>query len=227
MIAHLKGKLTEKNLEGLVVDVGGVGFGVLVSAVTLGKLPRQGEPCFLYVHTNLHDRGIDLFGFYDALERRVFRLLIGIPGIGPRVALGILSAVEVPDLMEAVRCEDVKRLTMIPGIGKKTAQRLVVELQEKLAKISFARPEALSKGDGALPEDDSAPIEVGALTTSKDKIYRDVHSALCNMGYKVSQVDKVIMELRKKDLSDELKLEDALKAALKLLHRVPDRRTGA
>ncbi len=215
MIARLEGKLVEKNPEGLILDVGGVGFCVFVSAMTFSKLPKEGESCLLHVHTNLHERGIDLFGFYDGLERRIFRMLIGIPGIGPRVALGILSAVEVPALMDAVRCEDLNRLTMIPGVGRKTAQRLVVELQGKLKKVSFAGT-GLSSG---------GPVLDGA-EDSTVRVFADVHSALCNMGYKTSHVDKIIKELRDGQDGEKLKLEDALMKGLKLLHRAVDRKSA-
>lgn len=214
MIARLEGKLAEKNPEGLILDVGGVGFYVLVSAMTFSKLPREGESCLLHVHTNMHERGIDLFGFHDQLERRVFRMLIGIPGIGPRVALGILSAVEVPALMDAVRGEDLNRLTMIPGVGRKTAQRLVVELQGKLKKFSVAGTEQRSAGEG-----------VDGVKDSAGRVYADVHSALCNMGYKASHVDKIIKELRDGQDGENLKLEDALMAGLKLLHRAVERKS--
>jgi Holliday junction DNA helicase RuvA len=228
MIAHLRGKLAAKSLEEVVVETGGVGYSVLVSATTLAKLPRQGEQAFIYVHTHNHERGLDLFGFHSTQERAVFRLLVSISGVGPRLALSILSAADVSDLADAVAAEDVRRLTRIPGVGKKTAGRMLVELKESLPKLGVA-----GAGGGRTAGSGSVAAVVGmeaAATAAAGAISADgggpealrqrlasVHAALCNMGYKPAVVDRAIRELRRDKASPERSLEELLKSALKLL----------
>jgi Holliday junction DNA helicase RuvA len=218
MIAHLRGNLAVKSLEQVIVDVGGVGYSVVVSATTLAKLPKQGEQAFLHIHTHNHERGMDLFGFHSTGERSVFRLLLGITGVGPRLAIGILSAVEVDELVGAVASEDVRRLTRIPGVGKKTAQRMLVELRESLSKLDIGvQPAPVGAAAGQPAPAGGAG---GGSTTGEISLRArldNVHSALCNMGYKPGVVDKAMRELRGKKGAGDRSLEELLKDALKLL----------
>lgn len=162
MIAHLTGLLRQKTLETCVVDVGGVGYEVFVPLTTLSQLPQEGERVSLFVHTAVREDAISLYGFASARERTAFRLLISVSGVGPKLALSILS-IAADDLVRAISSGDLSRLSSIPGIGKKTAERLVLELKDKIAKtftVSPASAEAAAEGED------------------------DLISALINLGYK-------------------------------------------
>ena len=139
MIARLAGKVAEKGADHVVLDVGGVGYLVHLSAVTLASLPPQGGEAALRTFTNVRQDAIELYGFATEEEEAVFRALIDVKGVGPRAAQNILSGIDARELAQAVAGGDVARLTKVPGIGKKTAERLVVELKEKLA-LSRAPP---------------------------------------------------------------------------------------
>ncbi len=156
MIGSLMGKLALKRSEDIVVEVGGVGYEVTVGANTLSDLPEEGKGVFLFVHTHVRDDVLQLFGFATDDERRIFRTLLGISGIGPRVALNIVSSISHEEFLRAVEAEDIAQLTRIPGLGKKTAHRLVLELRGKLP-----RREAL-----------------------RDRVFDDALSALVNLGYR-------------------------------------------
>jgi Holliday junction DNA helicase RuvA len=143
VIAHLEGTLAEKRDGEVIVDVGGVGYRVHVSSACLAALPARGERVRLRTHTHVREDALDLYGFQDEEEESVFRELIGVKNVGPRAAQNILSGIEARQLAAAVVSGDVARLTQVPGVGKKTAERLVVELKEKLAALArTASPEA-------------------------------------------------------------------------------------
>lgn len=139
MIARLRGWLRECSPEEVVVDVGGVGYQLFVSAQTLATLPAEGEEVELLTVTHLREDALQLFGFAEAAERRLFQMLQSVSGIGPRLALGILSGMPVGELREAIRRRDLVRLTRIPGVGKKIAERLSVELADKLLALPEER----------------------------------------------------------------------------------------
>jgi Holliday junction DNA helicase RuvA len=157
VIAHLRGKLIEKEPARLIVDVNGVGYDVFVPLNTFSAMPERGAEVSLDIHTHVREDVIGLYGFSSRQERKVFERLIGISGIGPRLAVTILSGGTVEDLVNAIRKGDLGRLTSIPGVGKKTAERIVVELRDKLQDFSEAAP--------------------------KPEVERDVLSALENLGY--------------------------------------------
>jgi Holliday junction DNA helicase RuvA len=136
VIAHLEGTLAEKRDGEVVVDVGGVGYRVHVSSACLAALPPRGERVRLRTYTHVREDALDLYGFQDEEEESVFRELIGVKSVGPRAAQNILSGIQARDLAAAVVSGDVARLTQVPGVGKKTAERLVVELKEKLAALA-------------------------------------------------------------------------------------------
>jgi Holliday junction DNA helicase RuvA len=195
VIARLSGKVAEKGADHAVLDVGGVGYLVHLSAVTLAQLPPQGQATTLRTFTNVRQDAIELFGFATEDEEAVFRALIDVKGVGPRAAQNILSGIEAKDLAAAIAQGDVARLTKVPGIGKKTAERLVVELREKLALLARAAGPARSAvGDGPLEQ---------------------LRQALVNLGYKAPQADAAADRLRP-DAAGK-KLDDLLRDALKLL----------
>jgi len=146
MIARLWGRLRERGSEDLVVDVGGVGYHVYVSTQTLAVLPAEGAEVDLFTVTHVREDALQLFGFADPGERALFQLLQTVSGIGPRLALNILSGMAAAELREAIRRRDLVRLTRIPGVGKKTAERMSVELADKLALLPQAPP---ARRDGA------------------------------------------------------------------------------
>lgn len=195
MIARLSGIVAEKGADHAIVDVGGVGYRVHLSAVSLAALPPQGGAATLRTYTNVRQDAIDLYGFANEEEESVFRALIDVKGVGPRAAQNILSGIQPRDLAQAVAQGDVARLTRVPGVGKKTAERLVVELKEKLAVLARAAgPARAAPGAGALEQ---------------------LRTALLNLGYKQPQADSAVDALR--EGAEGRKLDDLVREALKLL----------
>jgi Holliday junction DNA helicase RuvA len=187
MIATLTGTLQSKTPEAVVVDVRGVGYEVRVPISTLADLPSVGESVMLYIHTHVREDAIQLFGFRNPGEKRVFITLLGISGIGPKVALNILSGIAYEDFLNAVESEEISILTKIPGLGKKTAHRIILELRGKL------------------------PREVEPAGGS---VHNDALSALMNLGYKRADATDAIELARKSGVSE---LESILREALKSL----------
>jgi Holliday junction DNA helicase RuvA len=173
MIARLTGILEEKFPEQLIIDVQGVGYEVFVSLQTFYRLPALHEQVSLHVYTHLREDALQLYGFLEEKEKASFLLLKGVTGIGPRLALNILSGIPVDELENALRASDVNRLVAVPGVGKKTAERLIVELREKVG--------ALENGYSGLPGQDT-PLSAEAI------------SALVNLGYRQVQAEKAVRE---------------------------------
>lgn len=171
MIARLTGVLAEKMPEQLIIDTNGVGYQVFVSLQTFYRLPALHERVSLHIYTHLREDALQLFGFLDEKERASFLLLKGVAGIGPRLALNILSGIPVDELESALRARDVTRLLAVPGVGKKTAERLVVELREKVGAVD----------DGYVGQD-GAPTPLAA----------EASSALVNLGYRRAEAEKAI-----------------------------------
>src|SRR5271156_4825896 len=162
MIAHLRGRLLSKHPNQAVVETGGVGYDVTITVPTFSDLPALGSEVALHIHTHVREDLIALYGFLRPAEKQLFEKLITVSGIGPKLAVTILSGMVADDLARAIRGNDVARLTRIPGIGKKTAERMVLELRDKL-------PEGAGASEPAVP----------ALSAMED----DVLSALVNLGY--------------------------------------------
>ena len=200
MIAALEGRLTEKHPSRIVVDVQGVGYEVHVPLSTFYELGEPGSDVSLRIHTHVREETLALFGFASTLELQLFERLISVNGIGPRLALTALSGIEPPELVRSVRQGDVARLTGIPGVGKKTAERMVVELRDNLPNIASADtvPASLIKGEA-------------------DDLRGDVLSALLNLGYHRQLAEKAINAALKG--SDDLVFEDVLRQALRELAR--------
>ena len=194
MIARLAGTVAEKGEDTAVIDVQGVGYLVHLSAATLLALPARDQPVALRIITHVREVALDLFGFATAEEEDVFRALVQVKGVGPRAAQNILSGIEPRDLAQAVAQGDVARLTKVPGIGKKTAERLVVELKDKLL--------ALARAAGPGPASAGGVVEQLAV-------------ALVNLGYKPAQAEQVAESMRGK--ADGLGLDQLLREALKAM----------
>src|SRR6202162_3046129 len=148
MIGRLTGRLAEKSPDLVVLDVGGFGYLVHIPLSTFYELPESENPASLWIHTHVREDALALYGFLTERERSLFLLLLGVTGIGPRVALPILSGIPPVELIEALRKQDVRRLVAIPGVGKKTAERMVLELAEKSSKFA-AEPEAATPAPGS------------------------------------------------------------------------------
>jgi holliday junction DNA helicase RuvA len=198
MIGWLRGRLIRDDLLGqALIDVGGVGYEVSVPAGTLARARSVDGEIELFVHTHVREDSLDLFAFADEIDRRVFRQLIGVPNIGPRTALGVMSALPVSDLARAVRDADHVGLARVPGIGKKTAERLVLELKGKL----------VVEGEGTSPG--------GQPATNGDARAR-LLSALTNMGYRAGEAERAVASLAASlgDEVDRTPLGELLKQAL-------------
>jgi Holliday junction DNA helicase RuvA len=193
MIARLTGRLALKSPETLIVDVHGVGYRVLVSLTAFGVLPAEGAEVTLGIHTHLRENALELFGFASAAEQALFGALITVSGIGPRMALNILSGLPAEQLSEALASGNVARLVAIPGIGKRTAERLVVELQDRVKKLVLA-----PSGD-----------QVTAETSDAEAV-----SALVNLGYRAPDAERAV---RAAIATGARELADVIRKALQKL----------
>ena len=171
MIAHLKGVLFKKTTQSIIIDVGGVGYEVSVPLSTFYSLPEIDESVSLQIHTHVKDDSLTLFGFNTSLEKSLFLMLVSVSGIGPKLSVNILSGMGPQDLLEAIANGDALRLQAIPGIGKKTAERIALELKDRASKVLGEvdiSPAPLSRGKDRLTIDDalSALINLGYSTKS-------------------------------------------------------------
>jgi Holliday junction DNA helicase RuvA len=189
MIARLAGLLFEKSTEALVVDVRGVGYRVQVSLHAFAALPQEGQPIELAVHTHLRENALELFGFIDPQEKNLFGALLGVSGVGPRMALNILSGIPAADLIDALAEGDVARLVSVPGIGKRTAERLVVELHDRVRHLHLGG--------------ERDPMGGGAL-----RLEEEATSALTNLGYRRGDAQRAVREAMgeaKTDIADVIR----------------------
>jgi len=199
MIAFLRGRVLDKHPNRIVMDVNGVGYELYVPLSTFYDVGDVGADLALRVHTHVREDALQLFGFLTALEQQLFERLIAISGIGPKLAIAVLSGIESRELVASVRRADVARLTRIPGIGKKTAERIVLELKDRLADVASA--------------DAGATMEAASV----DRLRDDLVSALENLGYHRPLAEKAADAARARDGSAAF--EDALKSALRELMR--------
>jgi len=195
MISYLKGNLIHKSPGQVTIDIGGVGYCALIPLSTYFKLGQPNEPVELFIYTHLTDNSLSLYGFYTEDEREIFMKLISISGIGPKLALNTLSGIGPTDLKEAVKRSDVARISLIPGIGKKTALRIALELQEKIEK------------------------KERILATKDSKEKEDLISALTNLGFKRREVEITINETIK-SFSSEEGFEKLLRECLKRMAKI-------
>ncbi len=198
MIAYLEGKLTRRRPDDLIVSVGGVGYRVVVPLSTYSALPADGEIASLFIHTHVREDILALYGFATEMERDVFEALITVSGIGPRLATNILSGVDAPDLLQVIAERDLQRLQSIPGVGRKTAERIAVELAERARR--------LSAGVARDPE-------AGRLDA-------DLVSALVNLGFSSSQAERAGRDARQA-LASEASLAEMVREALRRVSSRP------
>lgn len=199
MIAHLKGILLKKTTDSIIIDNMGIGYEVIAPLSTYYSLPEEDNEVSLHIHTHVREDALILFGFHSMLEKDVFRMLISVSGIGPKLAVNILSGIGPAELLGAIIHGDTARLQAVPGVGKKTAERIALELKDKAAKRTV---------DMNLPPVKISPAE-------DDRMIDDALSALVNLGYSAKQakqaVDKAYIGVK------EPTLERVIKEALRLL----------
>ena len=197
MIALLTGIIAHKSPDHIILDVQGVGYRVHIPFSTYYELPEEGGTASLHIHTSVREDAILLYGFRTRLEKSFFQLLISVSGIGPKLGRDILSNIQPGPLAQALAHGDLQKLSTIPGIGKKTAERLVLELKDKISRLDMS----------SLPASEVREIPA-------DDVSEDVISALLNLGYKEPQVRKALAGL---DASGDASVEGLLKQALKTL----------
>lgn len=195
MIGRISGILDAKSPGEITIDVGGVGYQIFIPLSVFYRLPEPGEKVRLFIHTHLREDALQLFGFLEFEEKQMFLLLNSVAGIGPKLAVTILSGIPADDLARALKEGDQARLLSIPGVGKKLAERMVVELRDKA---------------GAMPV-----VEAGAVATNgASQVSRDAVSALVNLGYRRADAERAIRDITQKQ---EGTLGDVLKEALRRL----------
>jgi len=199
MISHLSGTLFEKSTQSIIIDVGGVGYEVFVPLSTFYALPEHHEPVSLYIHTHVREDALVLFGFSTKLEKSLFLMLVSVSGIGPKLSVNILSGMGAEELLQAIASGDADRLRAIPGIGKKTAERIALELKDRAAKFS---------GDSEMP-----PMQTKEAQTQRQD--EDTLSALINLGYSVKMARAAIVKAKSR-VTDKT-LEALIKESLKIL----------
>ncbi len=205
MIGRLTGRVVEEPDGGLVVDVNGVGYEVVVPLGTLGRAGRDAEDrVTLFVHTHVREDVFSLFGFASDADRLAFRTLIGVSSVGPKTAIQVLSALPAPELGAAIARKELGKLTSIPGIGKKTAERLLLELKDKLPVLEAATPR---------PQGAAAKPQAAASSSSAELLAR----ALVNMGYRQGEADRAVEQLSSR--LGEVPLPDLVKEALAVLSK--------
>lgn len=204
MIASLTGKIQYIASDRCVVDVRGVGYEVFMSTEGLSRLPEKGEEVFFHIHTNVREDAIVLFGFGERLEKEMFLTLKTVSGIGPKLALAILSGMQLDSLSQAISSEDIKGLTTISGVGKKTAERLCVELKDKVADFRST----------------TSTVSATATTLGSSSDLTDALSALINLGYP-DPVAREALGSVKKQIGDEtfakMKVEELIREGLRSL----------
>ena len=193
MIAHISGTLAQKIPGEAIIDVGGIGYQVFIPLNVFYGLPEIGAAVTLQIYTHVREDALQLFGFQDPAEKQLFLLLIGVSGIGPKLAVNILSGIPTQELSRALKEGDQVRLVAIPGVGRKLAERMIVELKDRFATLAPAGAES-AKADGS------------------SQLLLDAVSALVNLGYKRPEAEKMVREVLKKGAPS---LENVLKETLR------------
>ena len=199
MIAHLNGVLRHKSTQSVIIDNAGIGYEVFVPLSTFYALPDRNEGVDLHIYTHVREDALILFGFKTLLEKDIFLMLISVSGIGPKLAINILSGIGPDDLLEAMAHGDALRLRSIPGVGKKMAERIALELREKALGV---------RGDLEAP-----PAKI--VTDEDKKVFDDALSALLNLGYPAKSAKRVVEKAL--NSAQDVNLENLIKEALKLL----------
>ena len=205
MIAHLSGTLLAKQATSVILDVGGVGYEVTIPVSIFYDMEDLGANISLRIYTYVREDALQLFGFKTARERELFTLLISVSGIGPKSAITMLSGMNADEIISAIRSNNLARLTSIPGLGKKTAERLVIELRDKMTTLSHPALDA------------QLAAQTAGAAPSEDTLREDTLSALTNLGYQRAAAEKVVNQAMHEggELSVELLLRRSLKSLSK------------
>jgi Holliday junction DNA helicase RuvA len=205
MISHLSGTLLAKHATSVIIDVGGVGYEVTIPVTTFYDLGEPNSPVRLNVYTHVREDALQLFGFRTLRERELFTLLISVSGIGPKSAVAMLSGMSADEIVTAIRTNNYARLTSIPGVGRKTAERLVIELRDKMVGLSSpALEQELAAGGGAAPQ-------------SEDALREDTLAALTQLGFPRPAAEKAITSAIQD--GGELSVETLLRRSLRQLSK--------
>ena len=205
MISCLKGELFQKSQEKATLLVNGVGYEVFLSSASIEKLPQLGEEVFLYTYTHVREDALHLFGFADTDEKQMFLLLINVSGVGPKLALAILSGIRPADLARAIATTDIARLTGLSGVGKKTAERLCLDLKDKVGVIAGTAEEI---------------SDFGAASQVEGGKEKDVISALVNLGYPQSRANIALAAMKRRFTPEslaEMPLQELIRETLRSL----------
>ncbi|MER3428400.1 MAG: Holliday junction branch migration protein RuvA [Pyrinomonas sp.] len=198
MIAHLSGTLLAKQATSVILDVGGVGYEVTIPLSTFYEMEEPGAHVSLRIYTYVREDTLQLYGFKTARERELFLRLISVSGVGPKLAIAMLSSLTAEEIIAAIRTSNLARLTSVPGIGRRTAERLVVELRDKLAALAT-----------------SEPAVAGPSAPSEDALREDTLSALLNLGYPKAAAEKAIAQAMRDGASANV--QEILRRSLRLL----------
>ncbi len=204
MIGRLRGTLAEKQPPHLILDVNGLGYELEVPMTTLYRLPPVGEPLMLHTHLVVREDAQLLYGFVGKRERDFFRELIRLNGVGPKLALALMSSLEVDELVRCVQAQDTSALVKVPGVGKKTAERLLVELKDR-----FKAWETVPSMFALVPNQPD-----GAAPAAQPSAETDAVSALISLGYKPQEASKAVSAIKDKNLSSEDMIRRALKGMI-------------
>ena len=208
MIAHLSGTLLSKQATSVILDVNGVGYEITIPVSTFYDLEEPGSTVQLRIYTHVREDALQLFGFKTARERELFLRLISVSGIGPKLGITLLSGMSADEMIASIRTNNLARLTLIPGVGRKTAERLVVELRDKVASLSS--PE--------IEEELGAKTAAGAPILTEDSMRADVLSALLNLGYQRGSAEKAVTSAV--DEGGDISVELILRRSLRKLAKV-------
>lgn len=203
MIAYLSGKILEKEANTVIIDVGGIGYEATIPLSTFYELGEIGDDVSLRIFTYVREDTLQLFGFKTLQERELFLKLITVSGIGPKAGISMLSGMNSDEIIAAIRTDNLARLTSIPGIGKKTAERLVIELRDKVAALA------------SIPSENKSISTDGQLPASTNEIYDDAISALVNLGYQRNSAEKAVNKAVQE--GTEMSVQKLLRRSLQLL----------
>jgi len=207
MIAHLSGTLLSKEPNSVILDVGGVGYEVTIPISTFYDLEEPGSPVKLRIYTHVREEALQLYGFKTQRERELFMRLISVSGIGPKLGIILLSGMSADEMIASIRTNNLARLTLIPGVGRKTAERLVMELRDKVASLSSAEL-----------EEELGAAATGAPLATEDSMRSDVLSALLNLGYQRGSAEKAVTAAL--DEGGDISVESILRRSLRKLAKV-------
>lgn len=208
MIAHLSGTLLSKEPNSVIVDVGGVGYEVTIPVSTFYDLEEPGSSVKLRTYTHVREDALQLYGFKTLRERELFMRLISVSGIGPKLGITLLSGMSADEMIASIRTNNLARLTLIPGVGRKTAERLVMELRDKVATLASAE----------LEEELGAEAGTGAPAATEDSTRSDVLYALLNLGYQRGAAEKAVTSAL--DEGGDISVESILRRSLRKLAKV-------